>query len=665
VHPEIVDKPPEVVYEAPMQRRQHDLSTGIGALVRRDAFACLVAALAVTVPAACKKKDAETTEDSTVADADASSPTEKPIEEAAVAQPRSVEPSLLADAPVSYPMALDPLLDLVPASERSFFAVRDPAIVLSLLETYVVRQMDLLASTAGSGDAELGTEARKAITMIDQLRGELARGVLDPDKGIVFLPRGGTVILGTDDPRTLPRLLEKIGVEERPEHCARLEGVEGYAACSEDASALAELATPGKGAATLRRRVAELLPGVDLERANLVAHVDLPTGPLAAAVATTTTQVHAAVSLGDLAEPAGLTGSARPTALGLLAPGSTFVWANLDMTTLKPQLTTQGPPVSTVGATLTGEFLFGGLEGGALALLAGVDDPAPAAGLVAMAAMTVDQLPTELDDGTKLSVKVEKLDIAGKEAQVLHASLSGSPQVDAMRKMGFSPELFAFSAGKVAGTIVGGDVSTVKQTAERDAGGPSPEFLSRLPGPLARSLAAAETAWAMHFGLDGLQAPVVTSALTDAFRQGAANAAIELPPEKIADGVFAALAPYSSVSVWMTHPAKERVTHVVIDGVIEVESDEGSAVREALAAIAQGADRTTTYRDLSTRFSASPRAARFTARAGDDPAAIASATTSTFVAGVVAAIAIPAFTKYIERSRAAAELLEPPSSYTR
>jgi hypothetical protein len=613
-----------------------------------------------TAPLGCKKKEGDAPESAVqgASEAGVSAPADRVKEDAVVASP--IDPSRYTDEPVAYPMALEPLLDLVPAGEDAFVVVRDPRIALSLVETYVVRQTNLLSTVVGQADSEMGIAARKSLAMFDELNAKLDQGVIDTNKGMVFLPRGGTVIYGATDPQTLPRLLKELGFDEAPEHCVAVDGAQGYAVCTDDASVVAQVAIPGKQGATVRQSIGDRLPGVDLDRANIVAYIDMPTGPLATAVATTASQVHAAVALGDLAQPVGeAVAAATPKTLGLVAPGATFVWGHANMGSLKAQLASQGPPVSTVGGTLTGEVLFGGLESGALAMLAAVDDPSPASGLITMAAMQIEHLPKQLDDGTKLEVKVEKLEIAGKEAQILHAILSGSSQVAALDKLGFAPQAFAFSAGRFAGLLLGGDADNVKRTAEFAGDGLPAELLARLPTMLARSLAAGEAAWVAHLPLDGLQAPSISSLLGEALRQSAAESPMELEAEPMTAAALAALAPFSSISVWMTHPAKERVAHLVVDGAIEVGSEEGKAVSEAIAAIAGGADRAATYAALASSHPSSPRAARFAARAGDDSTAMSAAMTVAMVTGALAAIAIPAFTKYIELSRAAGELPPP------
>ena len=619
-----------------------------------------MAALGIaSVPLGCKKNadEAPVTER---AEAEAEAPPAGETKEAdgeAVAKP--AEPSGLSEAPIVYPIAIEPLLDLVPADEKIFVAVRDPKLALSLFDAYVLQQVDALLPVAAQGDAELAAEQKKMRTVVETLRSKLENGAIDPSKGLLFLERGQTVIHAAADPQTLPRMLAELGSDEIPKHCAAIEGAEGYVACTVDEAVLAEVTKPAKQGSALRQSIGELQSGVDLERANVLARIETPAGPIGVTVATTTSQTHVAVSLGDLAQPVGAALAARKSeVLGLVAPGSAFIWGQANMESFGPELASQGPPISTVGGTLTGEVLFGGLDSGGMALLAGVDDPYPAAGLISMASLQLDAVPKELDDGTKVAVAMQKLDVAGKEAQVLHVTLSDSPQVATLNKFGYAAEVFGFSAGKLAGIVFGGKLDSVQRTATFAGGGATADHLARLPVPFARSLQTGTAAFAMHLPLDGLQAPTMAEQLAEAFAMAAAETPMGLEPPRMANAVLTALAPYTSLSVWMTHPAKERVVHLLIDGFIDVGNDEGKAASEAIVAIAGGADRKATYAALASSHPTSARALSFKARTGDDPAALASGMTVAFTSGVLAAIAVPAFQSYIEASRAAAGLAE-------
>jgi hypothetical protein len=632
----------------------HPLPVAGGATARTlpRTIASWVASASIAIaPVSCKKTPEEAPAAQAAPTAEGSSPiageVAPPVEQPA-------DPSRFTEEPIAYPIALEPLLDLVPANEKSFVAIRDPKLALALYDAYVLQQIDTLLPLTEQSDSDFASEQKKMRASADLLRGTLDDGAIDASKGALILERGQTVIYGASDPQTLPRLLAKLDAGDVPKHCAAIEGAEGYAACSVDESVLAEMTSPGKQGAALALRIAERQAGVDLDRANVVALFDTPSGPLAGTVATTAAQLHVAFSMGDLGQPIGEAVAAnRSKVLGLVAPGAAFVWGQANMQALQPQLASAGPPMSTVGATLTGEALFGGLDSGGLALLAGVDDPYPASGLISMAAMQLDALPKELDDGTKLSVALEKIEVAGKEAQVIHATLSGSPQVATMNKFGLAGDAYLFAAGKFAGLVFGGKVESVKRAAEFVGGGATEELLRRLPVPLARALDAGDAAWATHLPLDGLQVASMADQLAEGLALASADTPLGLDPSRLANAMLTAMAPFSSLSVWMTHPHEQRVLHLFVDGIIEVGSEEGKAVTEAITAIAGGADRNATYGALASSHASSPRAMQLRARAGDDPAALTSAMTVAFVTGMLAAIAIPAFQSYLERAAAA------------
>jgi hypothetical protein len=575
---------------------------------------------------------------------------DKPEDKGITTRDVPVDPSGFTDPAVSYPAALDDLLNLVPADETTFMVMRDPNAVVSLFGTLVADQVKGLAPLAKTADPEVGGKLEESAAIYAKLGAELAKGVINLDKGIVIVKNAEAVIYGANDPHALPNLLRALGAEDVPDNCMAIAAAPGYAACGEDEAKLKAIA-PGKKAGELRAGLVAALPGFDIERGNFVGQFT-EDKPIRFAVATPPGSVHAAIGVGELmGEQGEMLGTGKPTALGLTEPGSAFLWAKLDTAAMKPMFDGMGPPVNTVGATFAGEVYVGGLQGGVpLAVLLGVTDPYPVAGLVSLASAMLDQVPKELPDGTKVDVKLDKMQAGGKEVAVLRGKLSGSKQVDKLAEMGVSAEAFAFAAGKFAAVAVGANEGVVKAIAEFEGGSPSQGLLERLPPAMARALDDGGATWAFYLPLDGLQAPQLKTQVAEGVAMLPERERGGLAPDAFANAVLSVVAPLSSVSAWMTHPENARVVHFTIEGFADDTTDKGKAAREAVAKVTAGADRKATYSALASEYP-DPR---FKARSGDDPTALRSAISGAFMLGMLAAFAMPSFGGYAEDSRAAA-----------
>ena len=118
------------------------------------------------------------------------------------------------------------------------------------------------------------------------------------------------------------------------------------------------------------------------------------------------------------------------------------------------------------------------------------------------------------------------------------------------------------------------------------------------------------------------------------------------------DIVYAVASPVSSLTVWSAGEREQPTLRIAVRGFGDTSSEEGRAAQAARAEVdAKRADAATAYGALVTSFADSPRVHAYRARAGlDDGKGGAVA-----VFGVLAAIAVPAFTKYLERSKEAAK----------
>lgn len=598
---------------------------------------------------------AEAKSDATkAADDEKATPTPKDQVEATPTPPGASDPALTAavaemiEAATEYPTELDPLLDLLPAGSGSIVVVRDVDDLLAVADATMGPMDPAMRAFAAMAGSKQATETALVLDGYARLQTAVRGPDFAMDKGIAVgeVEGKGVVIYGSSKPDALPKLLRAMGAEgdDLPDDCKAVEGAAGYAVCASEPETLAKYA-PGHAAAAVRAKLGERLGTKEIDRANVLVHVakDADTSKHATfAVATTPGLVHFTVGLKDApAELARVLGSGPSPALGLVAPGTGFYWLKLDTKAIADQTKDQPFMVRNVLDTLTGELVLGTMgDPAALVILAGVNDPAPAGGLIAMAGLQADALPKTLPDGSTLDVKVETLMIGGKDTQVLHATMKpvGSG-AELFAKMGLKPEAWLFSVGGYAGVALGADKTVVEKIAAHAGGGLGPESARALPKPLAQGFVDEAVSLAMYLSVDGLQSPQVAQALETVAKEVPAD---ELPPGMTAPKVMALarslVAPVSGLSVWMG-PAKDSlVAHVAISFAGDTRTEEGKATLAAMAAVAGGGDPATLYGELATRFASSDRAIMYEARAGKR---YDGALSSAAMLGVLAGMAVP------------------------
>ncbi|MCX4244251.1 hypothetical protein [Paraliomyxa miuraensis] len=574
----------------------------------------------------------------------------------------------MAEVEVEYAAELDPLLDLVPAGSRAFMVVRDMGGLLAMADA-AMNPLDTTLRTFASGiggdaskDVALALEGYRSLTT--SLRGPS----FDASKGVVVadLEGEGVVIYGTSTPDALPTLLRALGAsgDDMPDECKAVDGVAGYAVCAKDAVVLGKYA-PGKGASGLRGSLATRLGVEDIDHANVLAHVakdDDPKEQVTFAVATTPGLLHFTVGVASAPEElARALGKGSSPALGLAAPGSGFWWLKLDPSMIAEQAKSAPFPVRNVLGTLTGEVMMGTLpESGALVVLVGVTDPAPAGGLVALAGMQAAALPKELPDGTKLDIQTQSLDLGGKTTQVLHATVTPTAErAKEFSTLGLTPEAWLVAAGGYVAVVFGGGEEVAKTVANYTGSGMMPDGVRALPKPLAQGLVDGQVSMAMHVPLDGLQSPVVASSIDQIAEQiPAGDLPAGIDAHQMMRSAFGMISSMSGLSMWMGPPKDGLVFHLAVSTFGDPRTEEGKAALEAVAAVQGGADPAATYGALAERFKGSDHAFAYEARAGKNNAGVLM---SVATLGVLAAVAVPAVVKYRDRSKlAGAMAAEPP-----
>ncbi len=570
---------------------------------------------------------------------------------AAAAEGLAEVPPPSEEAAIAYAADLDPLLDLVPGTDDHFIVMRDPAAALQLFDAFVgTVTPSVLSRFSDEPDV---AQARVVVEEVAKLRDALIEAKVDLDEGMVFLEGPGALVYATasEDPSAIKVALKAAGVKDAdlPPTCVAPAAMPGFAACGDDAATLGAL-TPGKHAADFRSAFTSALKGFDIEHGNLLMRLDGPTAPVFAAVATPPGRMHVVVSLAEVGEELGkYVVASKPDALGMLAPGAAFVWGRVSMGAFEEQIGQMPGPAKNVAGTMTGEFFLGGVAGAAGALLMGVDDPFPASGLVSLASLQADAMQAQLPPGS--TVEVAPVKVGDSTTQALHVKFGVD---EASRKMAealkLEPSAYGFSAGKYAGALVGATEEAVAGVGTYE---PKTPPLPGVPANLADALLRGDVAVAFHLPFDALQSATVRETLQQAIAAAPGEAALDT---KTIEAAYDVLSPLSSLSVWMTHPAGERVLHVSAEAFADASTPEGKDALEALGKVVAGADSSETYGALAKAYPGTPRSLRYQTRAGEVDGGVGPAAMSTsFLLGALAGISVPAFTKYIERSKAAGE----------
>lgn len=531
-----------------------------------------------------------------------------------VTGPRDIEPR--------YPKDIDALLNLVPKDAESFVIVRDVGSLVDATVAYSNAGMGTFESIADEVAKEDPGDAAKMRTGIEEVK-KLAKTVadsgIDLSAGAVIAAtdepggKNATIIYGAATAEALPTMLVALGAKgDLPDNCKVVAEAKGYAACSEDTvSGYA----PGSRAAELRKKLVDDLPGVDIERANILAHLETDDGPLPFALETGQGMAHLSFAAPSArAELAKFMEAGKAPGLGLIGPGQPFLWGRVSKSQLATAKATSPAMAHALVDSLTGEFVIGGLDGvHGIGGLLGVNDPAPASGMVSLASMGLGEIPKSLPDGTKIEAKVAT--VSGTSA--LHIAFSGGKQDKIVKDLGYASELFGFSVGNYAAFTAGADDKIIDHVAKYSGTAPSPAMLAALPTPLSKSIEAGEAILAMYMPFDAMQSAAAVDALEMLIDEVPSGTTGKTDPKEGMQLVLDAMAPLSSASLWVTHVDDGPVFHIAVQGLADVSTAEGKEALAAMNKVAGGGDRETTYRALADKYPASPRAPSYKARAGD------------------------------------------------
>lgn len=549
----------------------------------------------------------------------------------------------IRDFTPKYPKDLDPLLDLVPADADDFIIVRDVGALVDTGMGYykaTKASFDNLATEIEKSDPGDAKDLKEGLAKVGEIEKALADSGIDLSAGLVVAKSSSkedsnVIIYGAAKADALPTMLTTLGESDpKIKDCTAIASAAGYSVCAKTAAASY---APGSKAADLRKKLETELPGVDLDRANIVAHfVDDDGTTVPVVVETGQGMAHVSFAVPQAREEiAKFMGTSKAPGLGLIGPGQPFIWGQVSAKALAEAGKDVPPAGQGVFKTVTGEVLMGGLAGSnGFAILAGLSDPAPASGLIALASMGLSEIPRDLPNGMKLDAKVET--VHGTQALRLNFDLGEKGKF--LTDVGYTSEIMGFAAGKYAAVTFGTSedvVDTIKGYADA---APSKEMLDALPAPLAKAIEAEEPVMAMHVPFDAIQSDSTAAmfgTIADAVPPGEMG---KLDPKTAFKAFSDSMAPLSGASLWVSHVDEGPVFHVVVQGFADAGTEEGKAALEAIKAVAGGADRKATYAPLAAKYASSPRAASYKARAGELGDPIASAMVASGVFGALGAL---------------------------
>jgi hypothetical protein len=550
-----------------------------------------------------------------------------------------------ADAPVEAapveaipvePLAtgLDLMLELVPENAE-FVIARDATVVAEYMEE-TMRFVDGPLAKLKTGPFASEGELQKADAALTEAKGKIdavkaaldSSGIELKDGALVAKAKEGDFfVFKAADPNALVAVGKAMGESDLDDlKCKAIEDVPGYNVCADGDAKLAAYKR-ATDAAPARKLLADNLPGVDLDAANLLAHVDKGSSEETfMAVSTIPGQVYLAVARPGDPEMKDLKdmqpGPAKT--LAQVQPGAGFIWARLSPELMSKSMSAAAsdPMVGSVAKSFTGEFvLAGSVAPGGLILQAGTSDTATLETMLGTGydmgkEMVAAELGKELEKtvpGAK--VVFEKVPVTGGAitAQSVHLGVTGVPEADVLRSFtGLNPDIWAFAANEVFTLAVGPDKDHIGKLLDVAAGGPSTATLDALPSQLSEGLGRNEVGLIVHMPVDFLHGAQLHS-----LAQSALKSMPEVPPDQLF-ALAGLLAPFSSATMWIARPTDKTVVHLSVQAIGNRATDEGKAALDAAHIVADGGDPAAAFAPLATLYGASPMSWAYKTRAGTE-----------------------------------------------
>lgn len=524
-------------------------------------------------------------------------PSPAPTPEVGPATPR---PPRAVPAPSHPVAALDPLLELLPATRERFVVARDPQTILDGLARIGEGQQASWATFVGDDLPQL-----RELPDVVAWRRACERAAIRLGDGMVALRVGGIwlAIVGADDPAKVKKQLLPLLAQPRALHCARVPEMSGRVACSSDAATLAAY-RPARAGKDVRATLERALGAASVANANVLAMPDRE--GVALALTTPPGMLQLDVTFGPVADSDPFGRPGRATALAHVQPGQSFAWLRVDAAAALGRLPLPAE-LASVASGLTGEALVSspGSEPG-LAVLLGVRDPA--VGPVLSRAFADAMRSAGPPVGTVESDTIDDID-------TVRVGLADTETAAAFEALELVQEARGVVTGPWAAFLVGIPASFIRELSHMRPAPPTSELLDALPGGLGDALHEGTATFALHVELDGLQTPGLRE-------QVAVLAGPQSPwfsdPAQLSAGL-ALLSSLSSASLWLTHHEGTAIGHVAVRSFGDDHSEDGRAAHAARIAVEAGKRRASeAYGELTVRNRSSPQLLAFIARAGQN-----------------------------------------------
>jgi hypothetical protein len=407
-----------------------------------------------------------------------------------------------------------------------------------------------------------------------------------------------------------------------------LDGFAGWNVCAKDKASI-DAYKPAEDPGAVRALVGARLEGVELDEANVIAHV-VPEGdaPITIAVTTLPGLLHLAVAgpvdkEPDLARMLASLERGDQKTLANVQPGAGFVWGRTKSSVLGGLAASAEPDTppeaKKVLEAMTGEFvLAGSVEPGGLVFKASLSDSSAFTPFIewALAEYTKDGGAKPIPDieGSKVMLERVELDQGGTKADALHLGVEGIPQADVIKAFaGIYFDGWAFASGDSLTVAAGPNRDGVAKLMSVAGDGPSADMLASLPHPLAKGLQRKDVSFVIHMPMDFLQGAHMHKIV----HAGLKNVP-ELKPEVVLAGL-SVLSPLSSASLWLEQPASGTpVFHVAVLGIGNRATAEGKEALDAAHAITEGTDPEAAFKPLAAKYRSSAMSFAYTTRAGTE-----------------------------------------------
>ncbi|MCA9659884.1 MAG: hypothetical protein KC486_16185 [Myxococcales bacterium] len=569
-------------------------------------------------------------------------PTDTETKDAAVPETKAPEkPPVIAHeelpAVPETAQPVDDLFQLIPDGESGAYAVvRHPEAFMDYFSEGIKlyeKPIARLAAAATENPMTAG-EAGKATggfaegrEKYEKFAATVAETGLDLSRGLVVAsPKGkdsdAVIMFVAKEPDALKNLLIAMEADDAEKTVCKAYSDVGYMGCADSQKAL-DAFKPGGDAAKHREAAEASLPGVNLDEANVIAHIqDESDGPIYLAISTPpgTQVIHVSLPNKDAemkqAKEIFKTGS--HAMLRYAQPGTGFFWFNVDMNAVKasdPQFASAPPPVDSVVNSMTGEIFIGGSSDPAgLQVQVGLTDAAPIAGVIELALAGGKELvPKSIPDipGSKIVFEGKEIDGGSGKTKALHLNVSGIPEADAIAHMTkMDLDAWFYAHGDAATLAIGVNADNVGKLHGIVGAGASETTLVTLPKSLRDSLAKDEVNAIIHVPVDTLQGPQLRKLIDAGMKK------FEMAKPELAHSILDLFAPFSSTTMWITESDEHMVVHFALRGIGNTSSDEGKEALAATVAVLGGAARESTFAALVEKYPASPYTAAYMARGG-------------------------------------------------